>query len=58
MSTTRRGIPLRRKTGRLEDWKTGLEPAKKKLGLKDEVINKYVADVFLDAGKLLWPPTT
>ena len=44
--------------GRLEDWKTGLEPAKKKLGLKDEVINKYVADVFLDASKLLWPPTT
>ena len=41
-----------------EDWKTGLELAKKKLGLKDEVINKYVADVFLDASDLPWPPTT
>jgi hypothetical protein len=39
-----------------EDWKTGLELAKNELGLKDEVINKYVADVFLDASKLLWPP--
>ncbi len=35
---------------------SALKLAKNELGFKGEV--RYVADVFLDADDLLWPPTT
>ena len=46
---------MKEKATKKEVWKAKLKCAKNELGLKDEV-NKYVADVFLDASKLLWPP--
>ena len=47
---------IKEKATKKGDYKDELKLAKKELGLKDEV--PYVADVFLDASDLPWPPTT
>ena len=47
---------IKEKATKKGDYKDELKLAKNELGLKDEV--PYVADVFLDADDLLWPPTT